>query len=89
MSDHFYVTLFRNVSEDIYPSNTLAAFTIQLAQDIDLHPSEKWEVGLSEFSCPAPHTGTFGNVTIVGDTCGLIYCKLISPNLWVLKLSDA
>ena len=32
---HFYITLFRNASQKVR-SNTLAEFTIQLAQRIDL-----------------------------------------------------
>jgi hypothetical protein len=79
MCDRFYVTLFSNVSKDIYKSNTLAAFTSQLAQVIELHPSDKWEVGLCEFTCPPPAVGTLKNVLIVGDTCGLVYCNLVSP----------
>jgi len=48
--DHFYVTLFCNVSQDIYPDNKIAAFTTQLAQPIRLDPSDIWEVGSSELS---------------------------------------
>jgi hypothetical protein len=77
--DHFYVTLFSNASHDIYKSNTLAAFTVQLAQTIELHPSDKWEVSICEFACPPPNVGTIRNVMIVGETCGLNYCNIISP----------
>ena len=48
--DHFYVTLFSNASQDIYPDNKIAAFTTQLAQPIRLDPSDIWEVGLCELS---------------------------------------
>jgi len=48
--DHFYVTLYSNASQDIYPDNKIAAFTTQLAQPIRLDPSEIWEVGLCELS---------------------------------------
>jgi NAD-dependent dihydropyrimidine dehydrogenase PreA subunit len=75
----FYVTLFSNVSKDSYKSNTLAAFTTQLAQAIELHPSDKWELGLCEFTCPPPAVGTLKNHLVVGETCGLIYCNLVSP----------
>jgi hypothetical protein len=85
--DHFYVTLFRNASHNIHKSNTLAAFIVQLAQDIELHPSDKWKVGLCEFTCPPPHVGTLKNILFVGETCGLIYCNLVSPNLWAINPS--
>ena len=51
--DHFYVTLFSNASQDIYPYNKIAAFTTQLAQPIKLDPTEIWEVGLCELSYSA------------------------------------
>jgi len=38
--DNFYITLFSNASQDIYPYNKIAAFTTQLAQPIRLDPSE-------------------------------------------------
>jgi hypothetical protein len=79
MCDSFYVTLFSNVSSDIYKSNTLAAFTNQLAQVIELHPTDKWEVGLCEFTCSPPAVGTFKPTAIVSKSHGLIYCNLISP----------
>jgi hypothetical protein len=79
MCDSYYVTLFSNVSKDIYKSNMLSAFTNQLAQTIELHPSDKWEVGLCEFTCPPPNVGTFKTAVVVGESCGLIYCNLISP----------
>jgi hypothetical protein len=78
MCDSFYVTLFSNVSSDIYKSNTFAAFTNQLAQVIQLQPSDKWVVGLCEFTCPPPTVGTFKTAVVVGESCGLIYCSLIS-----------
>jgi hypothetical protein len=51
--DHFYITLFSNASQDIYPDNKIATFTTQLAQPIRLDPSEIWEVGLGELSYSA------------------------------------
>jgi hypothetical protein len=77
--DHFYVTLFSNASRNVYPSNTSAAFTIQLAKTIELGPSEKWEVGLCEISYPPPNVGTIRPAIIVGDTNALVYCDLIAP----------
>jgi hypothetical protein len=79
MCDSFYVTLFSNVSSDIYQSNKLSAFTNQLAQLIELQPSEKWEVGICEFTCSPPAVGTYKPNVVVGKDHGLIYCDLISP----------
>jgi len=81
--DHFYVTLFSNVSQDIYPDK-IAAFTTQLAQPIRLNPSEIWEVGLCEHSYSASHQLQqhqpllhYLNVFLNA----LIYCDLIAPQL--------
>ena len=41
--------------------------------------SDIWVVGLCEFSYPPNSVGTFKHTTVVGDTTGLIYCDLISP----------
>jgi len=43
--NHFYITLFSNASQKPHPNNTLAEFTIQLAQRIDLGSTDNWEVG--------------------------------------------
>jgi hypothetical protein len=75
----FYITLFSNASQKVHPSNTLSDFKIQLAQRIDLGTDEDWEVGLCEFSCPPPKTGTVKPIDVIGDTNGLIYCDLITP----------
>jgi hypothetical protein len=55
MSDnpnHFYITLFSTASQELFPDNTHAAFTTELAQTIDLHPKDRWEVGLCEYTYP-------------------------------------
>ena len=78
ISNHFYVTLFSNASRNIYKDNTLAAFTVKLAQPIDLGTDENWEVGPCEITCPPPTAGTLNPVLIVGDTNVLLYCNLIS-----------
>jgi len=39
--DHFYITLFNNASQEVYPDNKIAAFTLQLAQPVRLDLSEK------------------------------------------------
>jgi len=43
-SNQFYVTMFINCSSEIYKDNTLAAFTMKLAQPIELNYAEngKW-----------------------------------------------
>jgi len=72
--DHFYITLFSNVSQHMYPDNKIAAFTIQLAQPIILDPSEIWEVRLCELS--------FSERQLLEDnTNDLVYCDLIAPQL--------
>jgi hypothetical protein len=79
---HFYVTLFSTASHKIYKDNTLAAFTVHLAQTKELDSKEKWEVGLREFTCHPPKTGTFKK-KIISDTNALIYFDLICHSLWV------
>jgi len=70
--DHFYITLFSNASQHIYPDNKIAAFTIQLAQPIILDPSEIWEVGLCELNNPP-------TLPVGDNTNALVYCDLIAP----------
>ena len=72
--DHVYITLFSNASQHIYPDNKIAAFTIQLAQPIILHPSEIWEVGLCEISFSARQL-------LADNTDALVHCDLIAPQL--------
>jgi len=76
---HFYVTLLSNTSKSLYPDNTIAALTAELARPVELGYSDNWEVGICEFSYPPNSVGTFKNTTVVGDTTGLIYCDLIPP----------
>jgi hypothetical protein len=80
-SEHFYVTLFSNASQSLYPDNTLAAFTCHLAQKINLgSTTDKWVGGICEFTCTPYNVGTFSQgVTVIGDKNILIYCDLISP----------
>jgi len=42
---HFYVKLFSNASQILYPTNMIGAFTVELPQPIELGPNDKWEVG--------------------------------------------
>jgi len=69
MPDQFYVTQLSNASQDLYPDNTIGAFTVELARPIHLGPKSNWEVGLCEFTCP----------DVIGKGIGLIYCDLIFP----------
>ena len=67
--DQFYVTLLSNASQDLYPDNTIGAFTVELARPMHQGPNTNWEVGLCEFTCPGA----------IGNGVGLIYTDLISP----------
>jgi len=78
--DHFYVTLFSNASQYIYPDNKIAAFTTQLAQPIRQNPSEIWEVGLSKlsYSVTSWQPKVFDMRNFMN---ALMYCDLIAPQL--------
>jgi len=78
VSNHFYVTLFSNSSRNIFKDNTLVAFTVKLAQPIDLCTDENWEVYLCEITCPPPTAYTLKPDLIVGETNVIVYCSLIS-----------
>jgi hypothetical protein len=80
-SEHFYVILFSNAPQSLYPDNTVAVFTCHYAQPINLaSTTDKWEVGICEFTCSPINMGTIRQgVTIIGDIIILIYCDLISP----------
>ena len=73
------MTLFSNASKKTYKDNTLNAFTVKLAQPIDLGSAETWEVAICEITCPPNVTGTKKCILIVGDTNVLVYCNLIPP----------
>ena len=77
--NQFYVTLFSTASQELFPDNTFNAFTIQLAQTIDLGPNDRWEVGLCEFSNPTQNKRMIKPVLNVGETNALIYFNLIQP----------
>jgi hypothetical protein len=71
--------LLHYASQILFLINTLAAFTAELAQTIDLEPNDEWEVGLSELAFPPQQAGTVKPVTVVGQHHALIYCNLIKP----------
>jgi hypothetical protein len=77
---HFYVTLFNNASQ-VYPINTIAAFTVHLARPIQLGTNDKWEVGVVEITWSPKKVGNFKPSMIVGDTVSLMYSDLITPSL--------
>ena len=83
---HFYVTLFSNASQELFPENTKSSFTIELPQPIDLGPNDTWEVGLCEFTYPPKFRGTISPNMIIGDTNALIYCNLIRPQFFAHRL---
>jgi len=64
----FYITLFSNAPQEVHPNNTLAEFTIQLVQRIDLGSTDNWEVGLCEISCLPPYPYTSKPYEVAGDT---------------------
>jgi len=74
--DHFYITLFSNAYQHLYPYNKIAAFTIQLAQPVILDPSEIWDVGLYEISSPS-------TMQVEDNTNALVYCDLIATQFIV------
>ena len=78
---HFYITLYSNASQELYPDNTQTAFTCHLAQPIDLGSSPDWEVGLSEITYLPPKRVVLGGALIdfIGSENSLIYCDLIAP----------
>jgi hypothetical protein len=49
--NHFYITLFSNASPETCPNNTLAEFTVQLAQRIDLGSIGSWDVDIAIIFC--------------------------------------
>ena len=74
---HFYVTLFSNASQELFPENTKSSFTIELPQPIHLGPNDTWKVGLCEFTYPPKFRGTISPTMIIGDTNAFIYCNVI------------
>jgi hypothetical protein len=84
--NHFYLVLFSNGSQTLYPENSVAAFTAELARPVTLPPNERWEVGLCEFTCPPVQEDIFRNVD---ESIALIYCDLITPQLLAGTLTRA
>ena len=81
-TSNFYTTLFGNASQDLYPDNTIAAFTTKLAHPLDL--GSGWEVGVCELSSPPSESSIYlkGNeVAAVGGDYGFLYCDFIAPQI--------
>ena len=76
---NFYVPLFGNASQELFPEYTKSSFTIELEQAIDLGPNDTWEEGLCEITYPPKFRGTVSPILIIGGTNVLIYCNLIRP----------
>jgi len=55
VSNHFYVKLFNNDSQKICKDNTHSAFTVELAEPINLGSAENWEVGICEIMSSECH----------------------------------
>ena len=82
----FYVTLFSNASQSLYPNYTIGAFTVELSRPIKLGPNDKWEVGLCDISYPPKTLGPLRSIEFVGDTPVLVFTDLISPQCLGKKL---
>ena len=82
--NRFYVTLFSSTSMKAYHDNSIDALMVQMAHEFDLR-YDKWVVGFCEFSRPTPSLVTFKPVIIVGETNGLLYCKLISRSFCLTR----
>jgi hypothetical protein len=79
---HFYINLLRKASQKHYPSKTLSSFKVHLARPVDLGSNSRWEVGVCELTCRPVNVGTFGGMSVLADNKALIYCDLISPQLF-------
>jgi hypothetical protein len=76
---HFYITLFSNAWQKKHPRNTIAEFTFQLPQRVDLDSTDIWEVGFCQFSFPPPAVGKLKAIEFVGAPNALVYCDLFVP----------
>ena len=76
---YFYVTLFSNSSQSLYPTNKIVAFMVELPEPIELGLNDNWEVRLCEISYHPNTVGTLNCVKVVGDITALVYCDVISP----------
>jgi len=79
--NQLYVTLFSNASKEVFPDNSLTAFTIHLAHPINLGSASDWEFGLAEIFYKAPNRQILQGAVfdVVSSINVLIYCDLITP----------
>jgi len=80
LSSSFYVTLFRNASQEIYETYTHVDFTVKLSRFIDLGTTLNWKVGFCGAlgsSLPLESVNTV-DVTLCAFHA-MIYYNLISP----------
>ena len=75
------MTLFSNASKEVFPDNSLTAFTIHLAHPINLGSASDWEFGLAEIFYKAPNRQILQGAVfdVVSSINVLIYCDLITP----------
>jgi len=67
-TSYFYVTLFSNVSRDVYEENEHAYFTVKLAHPIDLSSTSNGKFVISEITC---------SMSLERANPVIIYCNLI------------
>lgn len=84
MFDEFFVTLFSNSSQDVYPENTMSRFTCRLPRPIKLEGNYK--VGLVEIQYP-PYQGVVSNNELSDDFEDQITLPKVSPFLKTNTLS--
>ena len=79
--NQFYVTLFSNASKEMFPDNSLTAFSIHLAHPINIGSASDWEVGLAEVSYKTPNRQILQGamVDVVISINVMIDCDLITP----------
>lgn len=75
MTDHFYITLPSNSSEDYYGKQPMASYKTRLARTLQLDVNE-WEVGLAEIVYPH----TWNNITD-----GKFSIKYLENDEWTWK----
>ena len=78
----FYVTMYSNAPKEVFPDNSLTAFTIHLAHPINLGSASDWEVGLAEVPYKAPNRQILQGTVVdfVSSIKVLFYCDLITPH---------
>ena len=74
------MSLYSNAPQEIHPDNKQVAFTIHLAQPIDLGTSSDREVGLCEVTYKPPTRNIVNGVVIdfISAINDLNYCDLIA-----------